>query len=326
MGLLPSGGQKLYIGVMEKVYVDEKDFQINPTLLKQIDFEKKCHETTPEGKALWLYIRLCQLLKYDEKCLYHYTRNNMNYNYQKSFSLVEQVNANVPTTCFNFSRIAVKLLNQIPGVKADIITMGDDNDHFRFNFKTDCVAVKAEPTAPNQHLTDTGRVKLGLKPQGLIFDQGDETMMTLVQSLSDKMLSSSHHDLREYLGNLQQLHDIPNDPQIQIEPLVAVAKKCGVDGNSLVQMMFSINHQFEQRPFSLMRVGIIDDKNQINPQLLVREDKILKRIDLMDLRVFPFEAAEYNKGMRQGYMVYRDGYEPEYPGFLHGLEDNGREM
>jgi len=310
---------------MDGVFIDEKDFQINPTLLKQIDFENRCHETTPEGKALWLYVRLCQLLKYDERYFYHDTCYNLNANYDKSFNLVEKVTANTPTTCFNFSRIAVKLSNQIPGVQANILSVGELG-HFRYKFQTDNVAVVAEATTPNQHFTDMGRAKLGLKLQGLQIEQGQEKVLELMQSLTNKMLLSTRRNLREYIGCLQQLHDVPKDPQIEIEPLVAVSKKYGVDGNSLVQMLLSINHQFPRPPYRLMRLGIKDENKQIMPQLLVREDKILKRIDLTDMRVFPFQAAEYFGAMKYGMMAHTDNYEPSYPGFFHGLENNGREM
>ena len=310
----------------EKVFVDEKDFQINPKLLKQIDFENRCHENTPEGKAVWLYIRLCQLLKYDEKYFYHYSRYCANFNYQDSFDLVGQVIADTPTTCFNFSRIATKLLNQIDGVHADIVSVGDNLGHFRFNFQTDKIAVTAEATTPKKYLTDMGRAKLGLKPQGLVAKQGYDVLAESLQSLSNKMLLSTHRNLREYISCLQQLHNVPNDSQIELEPLVAVSKKYGVDGNSLVQMLLSLNHQFVQPPYRLMRVGIVDEKNQINPQLLVRESDVLKRIDLTEMQVFPFQVAEYNKAMMYGNMIHTDNYVAKYPGFFHGLEDKGREM
>ena len=310
---------------MEKVFIDEKDFQINPILLKQIDFEN-CHETTPEGKALWVYIRLCQLLKYDEGYFFHNTCYNMNYNHKDSFDIVEQVTTETPTTCFNFSRIAVKLLNQIPEVQANILSVGDNLGHFRFVFQTDRVIVKAEPTTPTQHLTDMGRAKLGLKPQGLQAEKGGDLIQELMLSLTNKMLLRTRRNLREYIGCLQQLPNTPKEPQIELETLVTASKKYGVDGNSMVQMLLNINHQFVQQPYQLMRMGILDGKNQIYPQLLVREKTSLKRIDLMAMEVSPLQVAEYNKGMKYGYMVHTDNYEPTHPGFFQGMENNGREM
>ncbi|MCQ2382214.1 MAG: hypothetical protein MJ054_02815, partial [Clostridia bacterium] len=46
-------------------FVDDNNFNVNSTLIEQIDFSS-CRETTAEGRAIWLYIRLCQLLQYDE--------------------------------------------------------------------------------------------------------------------------------------------------------------------------------------------------------------------------------------------------------------------
>ena len=89
---MQSGGEKLYIRLMaekeiyrfdpicdregkpsryHKLFVDDEDFTINPTLLKQINFDN-CRETTPEGRALWLYIRLCQILLFYKLILSFY--------------------------------------------------------------------------------------------------------------------------------------------------------------------------------------------------------------------------------------------------------------
>ncbi|MBO4726448.1 MAG: hypothetical protein J5598_02500 [Clostridia bacterium] len=140
------------------------------------------------------------------------------------------------------------------------------------------------------------------------------------------MLLGTRRNLREYVGCLQQLTNTPKEPQIELETLVAVSKKYGVDGNSMVQMLLNINHQFVQQPYQLMRLGILDGKNQIYPQLLVREKTSLKRIDLMAMDVSSLQVAEYNKGMKYGYMVHTDNYEPTHPGFFQGMENNGREM
>ena len=113
----PVGDREGRPSVFHHLYQDEQDFTINPVLMQQIKFED-CHETTPEGKAVWLYVRLCQLLCYDEKYFFAQTCHKPNDDIHESFKIVGNVTAETPVTCFNFSRIAVKLLNQIPGVHA----------------------------------------------------------------------------------------------------------------------------------------------------------------------------------------------------------------
>ena len=307
-----------------KKFEDEKDFNINTTLLKQINFAS-CHETTPEGKALWLYIRLCQLMKYDEGYFYSMNRNHPNDDPYKSFEIVDQVTAETPTTCFNFSRIAVKLLNQIPGVNALMIAVGGNCGHFRFGYYTDRVSVDAEPTSPNQHFNDLARAKLGIRPQGLRVFEGQEMMSELMQRLSNQMLMTTRRGLRDYVSCLQQLQqDIPNEPQIELEPLISILKKYGVDGNSIVQFLISLNHQYAQNPYDLMRAGMYNEKNKIQPQLLVREKAVLKRIDLTQMRVFGMTADEYSQYFYYGDMIYSDGGEDRYFQFSSDLHASQR--
>lgn len=303
-------------------FVDEEDFTINPTLLKELNLES-CRETTPEGRAVWLYLRLCQVLKYDEGYFFNSHRNHPNDDPYQSFKIVGDVTAETPTTCFNFSRIAVKLLNQIPGVHALMISVGDNLGHFRFGYYTDKVSVDAEPTTPVEHFNDMARAKLGIKPQGLKTFYGETLMQELIQRISSAMLLKTRRNMRDYMSWLRQTPINQQPTQIDIEPLVNNLKQHGVDGASTVQLLVNMNHQFAQPPYQLLRAGIVTADNEVEPQLLVREkirERIrLRRISLNDMQVKKLSVVAFDQAFTRGEMIYSDEDIDNYLSFSSGL-------
>ncbi len=291
------------------LYVDEENFTINPKLMKELKLET-CPEKTPEGKALWLYVRLCQLLKYDETYYFNDTRKNPNHRIDESFQIVGDVTAETPTTCFNFSRIAVKLLNRIPGVRAAMIGIGNAElpfQHLRFAYCTDRVKVDAEPTGPINHFNDLTLVKLGLAPEGLKFNEGEALMESIAPRIYDSMLASTREYYQDYLTCLRQQPTEQKPKTFAIVPLVAAAKKYGLDGNSLVQVLHNLKHQVEQSPFDkMLRVGLVTETGEIMPQLLLRKKFELTKIDLTQMEVHNLPVETYFTNLKQGILVRPD--------------------
>lgn len=293
----------------DKCFEDEQDFKINPTLLEQIKFSD-CQETTPEGKALWLYVRLCQLLKYDEGYFFKNQRRHPNDDPYKSFEIVESVTAETPVTCFNFSRIAVKLLKEFAGVNALIVSVGDGLEHFRFGYYTDRVAVNAEPTTPHNHYNDLARIKLGIKPQGLIIIEGDKMMQSLQNRIVPPMLAESERELHEYIDLINTMDQkIIGAPQIKVNYLIDELKNQGIDGATTTQLMIDINHKFVQKPYRLSRMAInIDEgtKNKVIPQLLVREKQNSTLVDLYEMNTAQISNDDYKKMIHNNSLLYSD--------------------
>lgn len=287
-------------------FTDEQDFRLNPKLLTELRLDT-CQETTPEGKALWLYLRLCQVLKYDESYFFRDSYHHPNHDPYQSFKIVEDVTAETPVTCFNFSRIAVKLMNQIPGVHALIIAVGENEGHFRFGYYTNQVSVDAEATTSSNHYNDLARVKLGIKPQGLVIFNGYEMMQDLAQRIIPPMLAQSQQGLQQYL---KVLHDCPakktNLPQIEIEALVSNLKKNGVDGASTTQLLFNMNKKFSQPPYRFLRMGLMSASGQMQPQLLVREGQKITQIDLRNMQVSNLSVEQFKHMVHSGELIYAD--------------------
>lgn len=286
---------------LHHLYRDWEDFTINPVLMQQIGFAN-CPETTPEGKALWLYVRLCQLLKFDEKTFFNEARRNPNNDLEDSFKIVGQVTAETPVSCYNFARIATKLLNQIAGVHAVMIMVGNIKGHLRFGFYTDKITVDCEPTTTINHFNDMALAKLGIMPRGLRFLYGKWREADLMQRVMGPMLAKQ----RPVRQQFSKLYQTPTKLQMEYLPgMVECFQQYGVDGNSAVQALLDVNREHAEMAYQLLRVGKIH-KDRVEPQLLVRSGQYIRRIDLNKMQIYPQAAGELVDNLACGKMVYVD--------------------
>ncbi len=292
------------VSKFHREYVDDEDFTLSPRLLQQLGLDT-CPETTPEGKALWVYFRLCQILKYDEGYYYSDFRHNPNDNPFGSVSIAGKVTAETPVTCFNFSRIAVKLLNQIEGVHALMISVGSNLGHFRFGYYTDKVSVDAEPSSPHNHYNDMTRVKLGIEPQGLKVFNGKFIMEQLMERMAPQLLVPQQ-GIQPYLDMIQAEYKIPATTKIDLRHLMNELKAEGLDGSSTVQLLLDVNRHFAQPPYQFMRVATVDSSEtyrNLQPKLLVREKQDIFQIDLTTLDLAPLPFEEYQATFNDGKML-----------------------
>lgn len=284
-----------------KLYRDWEEFTVNPVLLQQLQVQD-CHENTPEGKAIWLYLRLCQLLKFDEKCFFADVQHNPNCDLEDSFKIVGKVTAETPVSCYNFTRIATKLLNQIEGVHAVMIVVGKIRGHLRFGFYTDKISVDCEPTTTINHFNDLARMKLGMMPQGLRFLHGKWLQADLIQRIAGPMLAEKR-DLQQYL---HKLPSVPVKAQFaQLPTTVKMFRKHGVDGNSALQALLDLNRECGEVGYQLLRVGQLS-AGELQPQLLVRSWQDLRRIDLNQMQMHNLTADELLDNLHWGKWVYVD--------------------
>ena len=311
----PVGNRSGKASPYHHLYVDEEEFQVNPKLLKQLNLAA-CPDRTPEGRALYVYLRLCQVLQYDEGFFYREHRKNLNDNYQDSFQAVEQVTAETPVTCFNFARIAVNLLNQIDGVRAMIIAVGKNRGHFRFGYYTDKVAVDAEPTMTQrvepvlghsgENFNDMARMKLGIKPRGLNVFYGKDLMSELMVKILPDLLMANRTSLRDYQHWLRRVHTQDQINYFDIKTMVANLKQQGISGAALLQFLVNVNYTFVGANYRIMRVGKVSADGKVNPQLLMRRNQQIYQIDLTQMTVDDLSVAEFFTLMRQKSLILVD--------------------
>ena len=235
-----SNGKESYI---DRAYRDTHDFKINPKLLAALELDT-CPAITNEGRALWTYAKLCSVMKYDEGYMYHPYRQNLNDYPTESFSLVEDVTPNTPTTCYNFTRIAVKLLNQIPGINATIIAAGKKMGHFRFGFYSNKLSVDAEAINAVGAYNDLARVKLGILPMGLRPIYGEDLLSKLLTEVVKPWLETQPNPMSQYLSALGKVPTKFTPTKIDLPILLKTLQEHKISGTDAVQVIFKMNTQF----------------------------------------------------------------------------------
>ncbi|MCQ2381686.1 MAG: hypothetical protein MJ054_00065 [Clostridia bacterium] len=203
-------------------------------------------------------------------------------------------------------------MNQIDGVHALLIAVGGNRGHFRFGFYTDNISVDAEPTTPCNHFSDLARAKLGLKPQGLKAFNGGEMVQELTNRLTLSMLISKRRETREYVKYLQQAQPI-TEPTIEIDSLVKKLQRINIDGNTAVQLLLNLNRCALIEPSQFVRAALLDENNKIKPQLLISENKKLKRLNLNNLDITNLPVQECRTAVKNGTMlISEESYEKYY--------------
>ena len=158
------------------------------------------------------------------------------------------------------------------------------------------------------------RVKFGMEPRGLNFIYGSRFEDALRHDVIMPMLIGRQENFREYLKWIRALPPDPQPNQLRFEDLIADLKNNHLDGNSVVQITSNIKHHFQEqareKKYQWLRAGIVQD-NDVVPQLLLRRDQKLTRVDLEHLEIFDLPVAEYFNSLANGKMVIADETEDD---------------
>ncbi len=287
-----------------RAYQDPHDFMMNQKLLDALRLDT-CPATTSEGRALWTYTKLCSVLKYDEGYMYHEYRDNLNDYPDRSFELVEQVTPATPITCYNFSRIAVKLLNQIPGIKATIIALGKNLGHFRFGFYSDKMSVDIEAINAVGSFNDLARAKLGMPPKGIKAIYGENLVNHLLAEVVTPWLKTQPQPITQYLTSLKKIPSTSSPTPIDFPMLLKTLQAHNITGTDALQVMLNMNVKFAQERYVMARAGTVT-KQGVTPYLFVRQGEKIIAVDLEKMNIEPCDADLLRRYLAKDAVVYAD--------------------
>lgn len=183
------------------------------------------NDLTPLEKAIYIYIKMCQFLSYDDEYYvesrYNQTRAHSDLNYVSEISP-----SNGKTVCYEFNVIYSRLLSEL-GINfksnyrnSDAENYGSSHVHLEYRVDKFLIAADASKTVLQ---SDMGRAKTGLPLRGLEclnnnnktqteFEKAKSKIYSLVLSQKEKASEQTNFDklLREY----QQIH---NNPEVSLE-------------------------------------------------------------------------------------------------------------
>lgn len=224
---------------------DEPNWNVNKELRAAI-FNDMPEDLSLEEQALFIYTRLCQELEYNEEYLYRDKDISSQFESDFSQEQLESIKPGSKITCFDFSRIFSKLVNELAGdIEAVIISQGTNRGHFLTGFYTDKVSVRLEAININLEgrkdpTNDLMKAKNGIKLRGVqpIFDRDGiiNDSLRKVYSLTYGKDALSIKGFVQELKSLPQT-EVPNDIKLKLQSFIEVMRDRGIVGNEFVQTL-----------------------------------------------------------------------------------------
>lgn len=224
---------------------DEPDWNVNKDLREAV-YKDMPQDLSLEEKALYIYTKLCKELEFDEEYLYRNKGISSQFKSDFSKEKLESIKPGNKITCFDFSRIFSKLVNEIDGdIEAVIISQGANRGHFLTGFYTDKVSVRLEAinidlNGKNDPTNDLMKAKNGIKLRGIqpIFDNEG-----IIPRALDKVYSLIYgRDALTIKGFVKEIksmpiEEIPNNIQLKLKSFIEIMQKKGISGNEFVQTL-----------------------------------------------------------------------------------------
>lgn len=241
---------------------DEPDFQINEELYKAV-YDGMPKDLSLEEQMVFIYSRLCKELGYDEEYMYKSILDKPIYNGEFSKEHLEGIKPGSKVTCYDFSRIFAKFINQIDGdIEAVILVKGENGEHFLVGAYTEDIsatfdAINVERGDPTNDLV---KAKIGAPIRGIGIKFDDKNILLGIRRrIYPKAIGKEPTFIRDYIRELKSTaqarensieamsnsQDIISSDErnensenliIKVRALVEAAKKAGAFGNELTQL------------------------------------------------------------------------------------------
>lgn len=236
--------------------VDEPDWNINKELTEAV-YKDMPQDLSIEEKALYIYIKLCQELEYNEEYFYRNKGITDQFNSDFSQEYLESIKPRTKITCFDFARILSKFLNELNGdIESVIISFGINRGHFSTGFYTDNISVKLEPININLNgkkdpTNDLMKAKNGIKLKGIqpMFDK-DEIVESSLNKVYSLIYGKDALSIKDFLNELKTIpkEEIRDNFKLKLQSFIEIMKERKITGNEFVQ---TIEGMFKSNFFGL---------------------------------------------------------------------------
>lgn len=249
---------------------DEPDWEIALEVREAV-FSDMPQNLSLEEQAMYIYCKMCSIFSYDEGYLYRFNLNRVNYSSQFSKEYLESILPGDKITCYDFSRMYTKLINELDGdITAVMVLEGINQGHAYAGFYTDNVSVVLEAinAASDQDVTnDLMKAKNGIQLQGIktISDRSG-----IIPGALDKVypqaIGQEPKSVQEFIQNLKatpKYQDIPNDTTLKLQSLLETMKSNHIFGNEFTQTLWRItkSNYFGDTTFERAYIGKLQDEN-----------------------------------------------------------------
>lgn len=219
---------------------EEPEWSINPDLHEAI-YKGFPNDGTLEEKAMHIYSMLCRELEYDEGYFYRDRLKKDIYTPDFSQEHLEQIVPGSKITCWDFSRLYMRMINELDGdIEAVIISNGLNEGHYSVGFYTDKVSCMLEAiNGKTEGFNDILKSKLGIKFEGIeIISDREGRLEKALDSVYPKILGKPPITIQEYLKKIKDIQTpATNNLEDNIKSFIEFLKSEGLRGNEAMQML-----------------------------------------------------------------------------------------
>ena len=225
---------------------DEPVWNINQEL-KNCVFRDVPKELSLEEQATLIYCKLCKELSYDDN--YFYKDYGIS-NPPSSFFSKETLENIVPgskVTCWDFSRILAKFIDDLDGdIHSVIISDGENEEHFFVGFYTNKVSAILEAIDLYSHSSnDLMKAKNGIQLEGIeaISDKYG-ILEKSIEKVYPIVFKSPLISLDDYISKLKEIpkNDIPNNLEAKLKSFIQAMNSKKITGDEAVQTFTAFHH------------------------------------------------------------------------------------
>ena len=226
---------------------DEPNWEISPEIREAI-FTDMPQDLSLEEKAMYIYCKMCTIFSYDEGYLYRDKLNKVNYESTFSKNHLEGLMPGDKITCYDFSRIYVKLINELDGdITAVMILEGGNEGHALAGFYTEKVSATVEAVniaSSKDSTNDLMKAKNGIKLKGVKTISDREGLIEqALDKVYTQILGKKPQSIKEFIQELKSLpqeQDVPNDIVLKLKSLLEIMKSNHIFGNEFAQTLWGI--------------------------------------------------------------------------------------
>lgn len=300
---------------------EEPNWKINPELREAVykDFPE---DATLEEKVMYIYCKLCKELQYDEGYFYRDKLSEDCYEHTFSQEHLEGIKPDSPVTCWDFSRICSKMINELEGdIEAVILSEGENQGHFSVGFYTDKVSAILEAiNAKTKGTNDLMKAKNGIELEGIeIVSDRQGLINTAIESVYPKALGRNQIDIIKYMMSLKALPEtiVEDNLENKIQAFTSVMRENNIYGNEAMQALnVYYNAGFFGEKLKKAYVGresIDSGQRKFKRSVLIVSktesmlpDTVVYSIDTQSLKLSKHSAQDIINSLNSGEIIYEN--------------------
>lgn len=226
---------------------EEPNWEMSPEIREEILADMP-QNLSLEEQAMYIYCKMCSIFSYDEGYLYRDKLNKVNYESTFSKEHLEGLMPGDKITCYDFSRVYAKLINELDGdITAVMILEGGNEGHALAGFYTENVSATVEAinvASDKDSTNDLMKAKNGIKLKGVkTISDREGVIEQALDKVYPQILGKQPQSIKEYIQELKSIpqeQDLPNDVALKLQSLLEVMKSNNISGNEFAQTLWGV--------------------------------------------------------------------------------------